>query len=119
MAISALDAVFANTDTATGQRQHPPRPDRHRGRPAAGQSCGNSGTGWSRCAGGLAQLVLPGKPPMHGQWTPLPKGYHIAWIDGPKGEWQIRHEAGKLVYIDPTGGEAGTVTRIEPIRPWN
>jgi hypothetical protein len=69
-------------------------------------------------AGGLARMVLPGQPPMNGEWTPLPKGYHIDWIGGPKGEWQIRHEAGKLVYIDPTGREAGTVTRIEPIGPW-
>ena len=33
--------------------------------------------------------------------------------------WQIAHEAGRLTYIDPTGREAGTVTKIEPIQPWN
>ena len=25
-------------------------------------------------AGGLAQMVLPGKPPMTGEWTPLAQG---------------------------------------------
>ena len=69
-------------------------------------------------AGGLAQMVLPGKPPMNGEWYPLPTGYHVAWHGGPFGDWQIRHEAGRLTYIDPTGREAGTVTRIEPIAPW-
>ncbi|MGL4234436.1 hypothetical protein [Tabrizicola sp.] len=69
-------------------------------------------------AGGLARMILPGKPPMNGEWHPLPKGYHVAWHEGPVGNWQIAHEAGKLTYIDPTGREAGTVTRIEPIGPW-
>lgn len=70
-------------------------------------------------AGGLAQMVLPGKPPMNGEWKPLAQGYHVAWMGGPEGAWQIRHEVGRLVYIDPTGREAGTVTKIEPIRAWN
>jgi hypothetical protein len=70
-------------------------------------------------AGGLAQMVLPGKPPMSGEWTPQPDGYHVAWTGGPEGAWKIGHEAGRLIYIDPTGREAGTVTRIEPIQPWN
>lgn len=69
-------------------------------------------------AGGLAQMVLPGKPPVNGEWHPLPTGYHVAWRDGPAGAWKIAHEAGRLTYIDPTGREAGTVTRIEPIQPW-
>ncbi len=69
-------------------------------------------------AAGLARMVLPGKPPMNGEWYLLPKGYHVAWHGGPFGDWQIRHEAGRLTYIDPTGREAGTVTRIEPIAPW-
>ena len=70
-------------------------------------------------AGGLAQMVLPGKPPMNGAWTPRPDGYHVAWTGGPEGYWKIAHEAGRLAYIDPTGREAGTVTRIEPIQPWS
>lgn len=65
---------------------------------------------------GLARMVLPGKPAMKGEWRPLANGYHVAWQGGPVGEWQIAHEAGRLTYIDPTGREAGTVTRIEPIR---
>lgn len=69
-------------------------------------------------AGGLAQMVLPGKPPMNGEWKPLSQGYHVAWMDGPQGDWQIAHDVGRLTYIDPTGREAGTVTRIEPIRSW-
>lgn len=70
-------------------------------------------------AGGLAQMVLPGLPPLHGKWTPLSDGYHVAWSGGPQGAWKIAHEAGRLTYIDPTGREAGTVTRIEPIQPWS
>lgn len=70
-------------------------------------------------AGGLAQMVLPGKPPMNGEWTPRPDGYQVAWTNGPVGAWKIGHEAGRLTYIDPTGREVGTVTRIEPIQPWN
>ena len=42
-------------------------------------------------AGGLAQMVLPGKPPMHGEWKSLDKGYHVAWSGGPEGAWQIAH----------------------------
>lgn len=67
-------------------------------------------------AGGLAQMVLPGKPAMNGEWRSMDQGYHVAWSGGPEGAWQIAHEIGRLVYIDPTGREVGTVTRIEPIR---
>lgn len=70
-------------------------------------------------AGGLARLVLPGKPPVNGAWHLLPNGYHVAWHGGPSGDWQIRHEVGQLVYIDPTGREVGKVTKIEPIRAWD
>ncbi len=69
-------------------------------------------------ADGLARMVLPGKDPMTGRWHALPAGYHIAWDDGPAGDWQIAHAAGRLTYIDPTGREAGTVTRIEPVGSW-
>lgn len=70
-------------------------------------------------AGGLAQMVLPGKSPMNGEWKPMDQGYHVAWSGGPEGAWKIAHEIGRLIYIDPTGREAGTVTRIEPIRAWS
>lgn len=69
-------------------------------------------------AAGLARMVLPGKEPMTGRWHALPEGYHVAWSDGPAGDWQIAHEAGKLTYIDAAGRDSGTVTRIEPIGPW-
>ncbi|MBL9047788.1 MAG: hypothetical protein JNK34_10870 [Tabrizicola sp.] len=69
-------------------------------------------------ASGLAQMVLPGKPPINGEWKPLQQGYHVAWRGGPAGDWQIAYELGRLTYIDPTGREAGTVTRIEPIAAW-
>jgi hypothetical protein len=68
-------------------------------------------------AGGLARMVLPGKPPMSGEWKAQPGGYHVAWAGGPEGAWKIGHEAGRLTYIDPAGREIGTVTRIEPIQP--
>lgn len=70
-------------------------------------------------AGGLAQMVLPGKPAMNGEWTALDDGYHVAWSGGPAGSWKIAHDVGRLTYIDPTGKEAGTVTRIEPIQAWS
>ncbi len=69
-------------------------------------------------ADGRAQMVLPGKPPMNGAWKPLAQGYHVAWAGGPEGAWNIAHAVGRLTYIDPTGREAGTVTRIEPAGPW-
>ncbi|WP_374436384.1 hypothetical protein [Tabrizicola sp.] len=69
-------------------------------------------------AGGLAQMVLPGKAPMNGEWHQLDDGYHVAWSGGPEGSWKIAHDVGRLTYIDPTGREAGTVTRIEPIQRW-
>lgn len=67
--------------------------------------------------GGLARMVLPGQAPMTGVWRLLDDGYHVGWTDGPEGTWRIGHEDGRLTYINPTGGEAGTVTRIEPMRP--
>lgn len=70
-------------------------------------------------AGGLAQMVLPGKPAMNGAWKALDDGYHVAWSGGPEGAWKIAHDVGRLTYIDPTGKEAGTVTRIEPIQAWS
>jgi hypothetical protein len=66
-------------------------------------------------ASGLARMELPGKAPMRGEWYPLPDGYHVAWFNGPSGDWQIRHDVGRLIYVDAAGKEAGTVTRIEPI----
>lgn len=63
---------------------------------------------------GEALLALPGKAPMSGKWHLLPDGYYVAWENGPSGDWQIRHEAGRLTYVDSTGKDAGTVTRIEP-----
>jgi hypothetical protein len=69
-------------------------------------------------AAGLARMVLPGQDPMTGRWHAHADGYHVAWDGGPIGNWQIKHEVGRLTYIDPTGREAGTVTRIEPIGAW-
>ncbi len=69
-------------------------------------------------AAGVARMVLPGKAPMTGRWHALAQGYHVAWDGGPAGDWQITHEVGRLTYLDPTGREAGTVTRIEPMQPW-
>lgn len=70
-------------------------------------------------AGGLAQMVLPGQPPMNGEWKPLANGYHVAWSGGQAGAWKIAHDVGRLTYIDLTGREVGTVTRIEPIQAWS
>jgi hypothetical protein len=69
-------------------------------------------------AAGAARMLIPGQEAMTGRWHALQTGYHVAWDGGPAGDWQISHEAGRLTYIDPTGREAGTVTRIEPIGPW-
>jgi hypothetical protein len=66
---------------------------------------------------GSARMVLPGKEPMTGQWHLVADGYHVAWEGGPAGNWQIRHGVGRLTYIDPTGREAGTVTKIQPTSP--
>jgi hypothetical protein len=70
----------------------------------------------SYAADGGASMRLPGQDAaMTGRWRMLADGYHIAWDGGPSGNWQIAQDAGRLVYIDPTGRNAGPVTRIEPL----
>jgi hypothetical protein len=66
-------------------------------------------------ADGQADMTIPGAAPMQGRWHLLPQGYHVAWKDGPAGDWTITHQAGRLTYVDPAGRAAGHVTRIEPI----
>ena len=46
-------------------------------------------------AGGLAQMVLPGKMPMNGEWKPLQDGYQVVWSGGPEAAWKIAHDVGR------------------------
>lgn len=61
-----------------------------------------------------AHMTLPGKSAWEGALTMKADGYHVAWKDGPAGDWKIRHEAGVFTYIGPDGKPAGTITRIVP-----
>jgi hypothetical protein len=65
----------------------------------------------------VAFMTLPGKPTLQGALTMGANGYHIAWQNGPAGNWQIQHQAGKFTYIGPDGKAAGTITRIVPGNP--
>ena len=67
----------------------------------------------------VAHMTLPGKAPLKGVVQMKDDGYHVAWKDGPAGDWQIAYEPGKLTYIGPDGKPAGTITRIVPGNPEN
>jgi len=62
-----------------------------------------------------AHMRLPGASTvMHGEWLLMQDGYFIKWQNGPEGKWQITHELGQFIYIDPTGKDAGRITQINP-----
>ncbi|MEL6678416.1 MAG: hypothetical protein AAFQ51_06890 [Pseudomonadota bacterium] len=65
----------------------------------------------------VAHMTLPGRDPLLGDMKMTPGGYHVAWRDGPAGDWQIAHEAGVFTYIGPDGEAAGTITKIVPGNP--
>ncbi|MEO0496791.1 MAG: hypothetical protein AAF141_05395 [Pseudomonadota bacterium] len=61
-----------------------------------------------------AHMTLPGVPAMEGQLTLKSDGYHVAWDNGPAGDWKIRHENGVFTYVGPDGKDAGTISKIVP-----
>ena len=67
----------------------------------------------------VAHMTLPGVPAMKGTMTLKEDGYHVAWDDGPAGDWKITFEPGTLTYIGPDGKPAGTITKIVPGNPEN
>ncbi|MBD3664266.1 hypothetical protein [Sulfitobacter aestuariivivens] len=64
-----------------------------------------------------AHMTLPGQDPWTGALTMLEDGYHVAWKNGPEGNWQIRHAQGVFTYVGPDGNDAGTITKIVPGNP--
>ncbi|MEM6339831.1 MAG: hypothetical protein AAF729_01675 [Pseudomonadota bacterium] len=65
----------------------------------------------------VAHMTLPGHAPLKGTVTMQSDGYHVAWEEGPAGDWKIRYEAGTFTYVGPDGEDAGTITRIVPGNP--
>lgn len=65
----------------------------------------------------IAHMTLPGVPPLKGDMEMKEDGYHVAWKNGPAGDWKIRHEDGKFTYVGPDGKDAGTITKIIPGNP--
>ena len=64
-----------------------------------------------------AHMKLPDVPAMRGTLTMKQDGYHVAWDNGPAGDWQIAWEAGTFTYIGPDGKPAGHITKIVPGNP--
>ena len=64
-----------------------------------------------------AHMVLPGAPAMKGELTMLGSGYHVAWADGPSGDWKIARDGEAVIYIDGAGERAGTIIKIVPGNP--
>lgn len=53
-----------------------------------------------------------------GDWRLTNSGYHVAWDEGPAGDWQIgRASDSRFVYVDGTGAERGDIKRIVPGNP--
>ena len=67
----------------------------------------------------VAHMTLPGQDAWRGVMKLNDSSYHVAWEDGPEGEWKIRHEDGAFIYVGPDGADAGTVTKIVPGNPEN
>ncbi len=65
----------------------------------------------------VAHMTLPGQSPLVGALDIGLDGYHVAWVDGPAGDWKIAHEAGIFTYLGPDGDAAGTITKIVPGNP--
>ncbi|MEO0542234.1 MAG: hypothetical protein AAFY99_00335 [Pseudomonadota bacterium] len=65
----------------------------------------------------VAHMTLPGQDAWIGDLKLMKDGYHVAWKDGPAGDWKITHQAGEFTYIGPDGNAAGTITRIVPGNP--
>lgn len=67
----------------------------------------------------VAHMTLPGLPSMKGILTMKSDGYHVAWNNGPAGDWKIKYQPGKFTYIGPDGKPAGTITKIVIGNPEN
>lgn len=62
-------------------------------------------------------MRLPGGQLLTGRWSLLEDGYHVAWEDGPEGDWHIDHEPGCFAYLDQSRERRGVVSRIVPGDP--
>ncbi len=64
-----------------------------------------------------SHMRLPGGPQMTGRWSYLEDGYHVAWQDGPAGDWHIDHTPGCFAYLDQSREKRGVISRIVPGDP--
>ena len=65
----------------------------------------------------LSGMRLPGGQLLTGRWSFLEDGYHVAWTDGPEGDWHIDHTPGCYAYLDQARERRGVVSRIVPGDP--
>ena len=59
-----------------------------------------------------AHMRLPDGKTFSGQWKLADDGYHVAWTNGPQGDWKLSYSPGRIGYVDATGKDHGPVTRI-------
>ncbi|MFK7791829.1 MAG: hypothetical protein AB8B88_04070 [Devosiaceae bacterium] len=59
-----------------------------------------------------AHMVLPDGVAFSGIWHTTEDGYHVAWTDGPSGNWRLNYSPGRIGYVNAEGTELGTITRI-------
>ncbi|MGD1886705.1 MAG: hypothetical protein ACFB01_06205 [Cohaesibacteraceae bacterium] len=60
----------------------------------------------------LAHMVLPDGAAWSGVWRLTDTGYHVAWQDGPSGDWRLNYAPGRIGYVNGDGEELGTISRI-------
>jgi hypothetical protein len=60
----------------------------------------------------VAHMVLPDGASWTGAWHLTDAGYHVAWEQGPSGDWQLNYTPGRIGYVNSDGQELGTITRI-------
>lgn len=61
-----------------------------------------------------AHMRLPNGDEFRGDWRLTEVGYHVAWKDGPSGEWRVAKTDERIFYVDAAGEDRGDVTRITP-----
>lgn len=67
----------------------------------------------------VAHMVLPDGTAFSGDWQMTETGYHVAWREGPSGEWKLNYAPGRIGYVNGEGEELGTISRIQFGNPEN
>ena len=59
-----------------------------------------------------AHMVLPDGTAFSGEWQLTDDGYHVAWHDGPAGNWRLNYQPGRIGYVNGEGEELGTISSV-------